>query len=385
MAPRRHPLHDIAIIAVHNTEQATRIDRPEHELLLESIQAVLAESGLAPADIDGANVWGWTEPVTGLDIIDWLGRRPSWNGMHWPGIAAVMEAAGAIATGQCSTALIASAQSGAHRERSRTAPWTRPDYEFSACWGMFTAAQFALVARRHMAIYGTPQEALAEVASSIRTNGSLHPGAAHFGRPASREDVLASRMIADPFHLLDCALTTEGGAALLMTTRERARDLDVEPVFVLGGALDRRGTGYSRPPVWDDCGDLGGPAARIAFAQAGLGPADVDVCEFYDPFSFEVIRQLEAYGFCKPGEASGFVLDGHIRIGGSLPVSTNGGLLAFSHAGHAQNLQKVINGTMQLRGQLPPALTVDGAEVAMISNNGSAAFVCDVMLLGRET
>jgi acetyl-CoA acetyltransferase len=279
---------------------------------------------------------------------------------------------------------MAAAQCGAYVDRHGTAPWTRPDYEFAACWGMYTAAQFALVARRHMAIYGTPVEALAEVAASIRTNGSKNPAAIHYGRPVSRADVLASRMIADPFHLLDCAITSEGGAALIMTTRERASDMDVTPIYILGGSIDRQGPAYTEPPVWDKCGQVGKRAAEICFAQSGLTPEDVDVAELYDPFSFEIIRQLEAFGFCKPGEAADYVLDGNIRMGGKLPVSTNGGLLAFSHAGAAQNLQKVITGVMQLRGQLPLELTVPDAEVALVSNNGSAAFLCDVMLLSKN-
>jgi len=225
---------------------------------------------------------------------------------------------------------------------------------------------------------------LAEVASSIRTNGAKNPHAVFHGKPVSRQDVLGSRMIADPFHLLDCSMTSEGGAALILTTRERARDLDVTPIFILGGCIDRQGVTYNTPPVWDQCGYLGKRAADICFEQAGLARADVDVAELYDPFSFEIIRQLEAYGFCKPGEAADFVLDGNIRMGSRLPVVTNGGLLSFSHAGRAQSLQKVIAAVMQLRGLLPPELTVPDAKVAICSNNGSAALAVDVMLLGTE-
>lgn len=377
-------LSDIAIVAVHNTRQAKRIDEPEEGLMLGAIRAVLAEAGIGPADIDGVNAHGWTSGTSGLEVIAWLGGHPCWNGTHYPGIASVMEAAGAIMSGQCNTVLMAAAQSGAHRTRTQTAPWTRPENEFVACWGMFTAAQFALMARRHMALYGTPVEAFAEVASSIRSNGALNPEAVYHGAPVSREDVLASRMIAEPFHLLDCAITSEGGAALIMTTRERARDMGGQPIFLLSGALERQGQAYVEPPVWDRFGNIGARAAAGCFERAGLTVADVDVCEFYDPFSFEIIRQLEAYGFCKPGEGADFVLDGNIRIGGSLPVATNGGLMSFSHAGAVQNLQKVITGVMQLRGQLPPVLTVPGAEVAMISNNGSGAVTCDVMLLGKN-
>jgi acetyl-CoA acetyltransferase len=376
-------LRDIAIVAVHNTRQARQLDEPEDSLMLGAFRAVMAQAGIGPADIDGVSAHGWTSGTTGLDVIAWLGGHPCWNGVHYPGIASVMEAAGAIMAGQCHTVLMGAAQSGAHRGRTHTAPWTRPENEFVACWGMFTAAQFALIARRHMALYGTPVEALAEVAAAIRSNGALNPEAVFHGRTVTREDVLASRMIADPFHLLDCAMTSEGGSALIMTTRERARDMGAEPVFILAGALERMGQAYVEPPVWDRFGMMGARAAAGCFERAGMTPADVDVCEFYDPFSFEIIRQLEAYGFCKPGEAAGFVLEGNIRIDGSLPVATNGGLMSFSHAGAVQNLQKVIAGVQQLRGELPPELTVKGAEVAMISNNGSGAVTCDVMLLGK--
>jgi len=379
----RNPLHDVAIVAVHNTHQAKRLDENEDALLMGAFRTVMAEVGLKPKDIDGISAHGWVTGLSGLDVIAWLGGHPCWNGTHWPGIASVMEAAGAIATGQCHTVLMGAAQAGAHRGRAQTAPWTRPDYEFTACWGMYTAAQFALIARRHMALYGTPVEAFAEVAAAIRSNGALNPAAIMYGMKVTREDVLASRMIAEPFHLLDCALTSEGGAALIMTTRERAADMTDKPIYILGGALERMGQAYVEPVVWDRFGNMGARAAATCFREAGLTHKDVDVCEFYDPFSFEIIRQLEAYGFCKPGEGAGFVLDGNIRINGSLPVATNGGLMSFSHAGAVQNLQKVITGAMQLRGQLPAALTVKDAEVVMLSNNGSAAVTCDVMILGK--
>jgi acetyl-CoA acetyltransferase len=191
-------------------------------------------------------------------------------------------------------------------------------------------------------------------------------------------------MVADPFHLLDCAITSEGGAGLVLTSVERARDLDVTPIYLLGGGLDRQGMSYVGPPVWDRYGEVGGRAARLAFAQAGLGPNDVDVAELYDPFSFEIIRQLEAMDFCKPGEGADFVSGGRIAVGGALPVATNGGLLSYSHAGLAQLLQKPIAAVEQLRGELPAALTVPDAKVAIASNGGAGALFCDVLLLGRE-
>jgi len=144
--------------------------------------------------------------------------------------------------------------------------------------------------------------------------------------------------------------------------------------------------------VWDfvprpdssPAGLVGARAARMAFAMAGLTPADVDVAELYDPFSFEIIRQLEAFGFCQPGEGGPFVEDGNIAPGAPLPVTTDGGTMSFSHPGiNAQQLQRVIRAAQQLRGSCVTN-QVDGAEVALCSNGGAGALFCDVLMLGRE-
>lgn len=272
-----------------------------------------------------------------------------------------------------------------YADRAATSPWTRPSHEFVECFGLYTAAEFALMAQRHMTLYGTAPEAFAEVAAAIRCNGARHPEAVFYNREVAPEDVLASRMICEPFHLLDCAMNSEGGAGLILTTRARAADLDVRPIHLLGGALDRQGMSYVTAPVWEYYGDVGRRAAQLAFAQSGLGPSDIDVCEFYDPFSFEPIRQFEAFGFCDEGEGGAFVMDGRVRIDGQYPLSTNGGLLAFSHAGVVQMLQKVISGAQQLRGEYPDALTVDGAQTVMVSNGGAGALFCDVLLLGTQS
>jgi len=354
-------------------------------VLLDAMRGALASAGLGFDDVDGVNVSSSVRRWNPREVVQWLGGRPCWTGVEM-GIPAVLEAAFAIASGMASVVLVATAQAREYTERNLTAPWTRPSNEFVECWGLYTAAEFALIARRHMHRYGTPPEALAEVAATIRTHGAQNPAAVYYreGRPVTKEDVLASRMVADPFHLLDCAITSEGGAGLVLTSVERARDLDATPIHVLGGALDRQGMSYVGPPVWDRYGDVGGRAARIAFGQCGLAPSDVDVAELYDPFSFEIIRQLEAMGFCEPGEGADFVSGGRIGVGGALPVATNGGLLSFSHAGLAQLLQKPIAAVQQLRGELPPALTVPGAQVAIASNGGAGALFCDVLLLGKE-
>jgi acetyl-CoA acetyltransferase len=161
---------------------------------------------------------------------------------------------------------------------------------------------------------------------------------------------------------------------------------------MLGGAGDTYAPAYVVAPVWDlrgrdddiPAGYVGRRAAQKCFSVAGLSVADVDVAELYDPFSFEIIRQLEAYGFCGEGEGGAFVEDGNIAPDGTIPITTDGGTMSFSHGGLAvQMLQRVIRGVQQLRGTCV-STQIEGAEVALCSNGGSGAYFTDVMLLGSE-
>lgn len=385
-----NPLQEVAVVGVHNTRQARVIEGHDaRTIALEAAQGALADAGLSPADVDGVIGTGGA-----TDFIYQYRIGPVWRSMSMAGVPAVLEAAAAIACGMATTVLITSGSAGVYTERASTAPWTRPDHEFVVGFGMFTAAEFALIARRHMERYGTKPEALATVAATIRNNGHVNPEAIYYGRgPYVPQDILNSRMVADPYHLLDCATTSEGGCALVLTTAERAATLAKPPVYVLGGGTDHYGPSYQNPPSFDLGGrrrpDLvngwvGRRAAERAFAACGLGPSDVDVCEFYDPFSFEIIRQFEAFGFCGQGEGGEFVMGGTVEVGGRYPITTDGGLMSFSHAGaQAQLLQRVIRGVQQVRRECPTR-QVEGVEVAMCTGGGAGALFTDVLLLGRE-
>jgi acetyl-CoA acetyltransferase len=377
-----HPLHDVAIAGVSTTVQARSHDgTTSREIVLGAVHGALEHAGVGLESIDGLNVaYGSGYPkAAGQERAypaELLGGRPCWIGSAVAGIYSFLEAATAVATGQCSTVLLAFGQTGAYRARAATAPWTRPANEFVECWGMYTSVQFALLARRHMALYGTRPEHLAEVASTIRTNGHRNPGAVYYGRgEVTPADVLASRMVADPFHLLDCATTSEGACAMVVTTAARAADLPGRAVYVAGAAAEYRGgPAYSRPVVWDELGWLGEEAAEKAFGMAGRRPEDVDVCELYDPFSFEIIHQLEAFGFCPKGEGGPFVMDGRIRPGGQYPVTTDGGTMSFGHCGAGQTLQPVIAAVRQLRGEAGDRQVPD-AQLALASGSGHTARV----------
>ncbi len=382
-----HPFRNVAIAGVFNTPQARHL--PGHDstsVALAGALGALADAGLSPDQVDGM-----VGPY-GAEIALELGLGPCTRRPSGLGIPAVLDAAALITTGQCEVVVVAAGGAGVHTDPASTAPWTRPMNELVVGYGLFTAAEFALMARRHMLTYGTTPEQMATVAATIRNNGHVNPEAIYFGRgPYAVEDILSSRMVADPFHLLDCATTSEGGCALVLIASERVADSPA-PVWILGGASDSFGPAYMVPPVWDyrprggaeEFGRVGARAARRSFAMAGVTPDDVDVAELYDPFSFEVIRQLETFGFCPEGEGGAFVADGHIAPEGRLPVTTDGGTMSFSHAGmSAQQLQRVIRAVQQVRGACTTR-QVPGAEVALASNGGAGALFCDVLLLGRE-
>jgi acetyl-CoA acetyltransferase len=380
-----HPYREVAIVGVYNTAQARVLEGHTSEsIATEGALGALAEAGLEPGQVD-AVVSGFSQ-----ELVVTLGLGPCTRVPNSMGIPAVLQAAQMIAAGQARVALLAGGGAGQYTDRAATAPWTRPANEMVVSYGMFTAAEFALMARRHMVVYGTTPTQLATVAATIRNNGHVNPDAVYRGRgPFSTDDILESRMVADPFHLLDCSMTSEGGCGLVLARADMVGDLRQPPVWILGGGGDSFGPAYQMAPVWDMPGRDGFVAGRVgehagckAFRCAGIEPADVDVAELYDPFSFEIIRQMEVFGFCPPGEGGPFVEAGHIGPGGSIPVTTDGGTMSFSHAGISpQLLQRVIRGVHQLRGQCA-TMQVPGAEVALCTNGGSGALFTDVLVLG---
>jgi acetyl-CoA acetyltransferase len=381
-----HPFRDVAVVGVFNTPQARHL--PGHDsssIALEAALGALADAGIHAGDVDG--VVG----QAAADAVLELGLGPCTRRSSGLGIPSIVDAAALIATGQCRVVLVLAGGAGL-RSYGSAAPWTTPPNELVAGFGLFTAAEFALMARRHMVTYGTTELQLATAAAVIRTNGHHNPEAVYHGRgPFGPEDILASPLVADPFHLLDCATVSEGGCALVLARSDVAGS-DPRAVWILGCGSDSYGPAYTVAPVWDftprpgvrAAGWVGAGAAQASFAMAGLGPGDVDVAEFYDPFSFEIIRQLEAYGFCEPGEGGPMVESGAVGPGGTLPVTTDGGTMSFSHPGiAAQQFQRVTRGVQQLRGECP-SMQVDGAEVALCSNGGSGALFTDVLLLGKD-
>jgi acetyl-CoA acetyltransferase len=211
-----------------------------------------------------------------------------------------------------------------------------------------------------MHAFGTTEAQLGAVAVTCREHANATPGAVMHGRPLDLDRYLASPYLAEPFRKEDCCLISDGGAAYVMTTPARARDLAQPSVEVAGVGLGRSHTGTH----WAQQGDFtstpqvfAGPAA---FAMAGIEPADVDVATAYDPFTIVSLMQIEDLGFCAKGEAGAFAEAGELRVGGALPYNTHGGML--SHA-YVLGIAHVVEVVRQLRGEA--ANQVDGAEIGI--------------------
>jgi acetyl-CoA acetyltransferase len=347
-------------------------------LALQAIRAACDDAGLDPTDIDGFSSYS-DDAATPSTLSMALGTpRVRYAGMVWGGGGAGMggaftNAAMAVATGVADHVVvlrsISQGEGGRFGQSLAGRGPTRlpPPFGYALPFGLMSPAQmFALPARRHMHVYGTTEDHFAEVAVTEYTNALTNPDAL-FGRALTVEEHHASRMIADPLRLFDCCRESDGAAAVILTTPERAADLRQPPVLVAGasGAGGFRWgegilSGHNMPD--DDYPTAGQRAtAEEVYRIAGMGPADVDVAMFYDHFTPFVLMGLEDFGFCGRGESGPFVAEGNIRPGGSLPVNPHGGNLAEVYL---HGMTHVLEGVRQLRGTAPNQ--VPGAEVALV-------------------
>jgi acetyl-CoA acetyltransferase len=250
--------------------------------------------------------------------------------------------------------------------RVQQMPQFRTIGEFEMPLGAIAPAQlYAPMARRHMELYGTTSRQLAEIAVSTRHNAILN-GRAMMTKPITIEDHQASRMISDPLRLLDCSLESDGGAAVIVSSPERARALAKKPIWIMGvaeGHPDSPSAITQRP----DMTRLGlAKAAPKAFAMAGVTHNDIDVAEVYDCFTYIVLCQIEDMGFCNKGEGGGFVSGGTISLTGRLPINTHGGLLSQAHMAGMNHIVELVR---QLRGEAGRAQVKD-AEIGLVTGYG---------------
>jgi acetyl-CoA acetyltransferase len=342
----------------------------------------LGQAGLRPADVDGLFVTVMDETLAGLNFAEYLGVRTRFNdncrtgGSSFQIHAAI--AALALMSGQCDVALIAfggnqRSTSGKHVGTTRPSPWEAPYRPLRPI------SSYALAAGRHMYEFGTTREQLGEVAIAARKWAQLNPQAT-VRSELTMEDYLAARMVADPLCVRDCCLVTDGAAAVVMARADRARDICARPAYLLGAAHETTHREIANMPSLTTTGAVA--ASQRAYAQAGIGPADVDVVQLYDAFTINTILFLEDMGFCPKGEGGRFVSQGRIAPGGELPVNTNGGGLSFCHPG-MYGLFTMVEATLQIMG-LCGARQVPEVEIAIAHGNGGELSSEAVLVLGSS-
>lgn len=350
-------------------------------LVIEAIKSAAADAGLDVSDIDGFASFAYDETPPSdlshaLPIGAWRHASMAWGGMGSALPTAVANAAMAVVSGEANYVVVlrgivqgrerlggswANGLPGGGTDMARGAPYTLP-FGFN-----IPPALYALRARRHMAVYGTTSEQLAHVAITAREHAASNPHAI-FRTPLTLEEHQKSRMIADPLRMFDCCLESDGAAAMIITTAERAVDLKQRPVYI-GGVSTMRQPGWTTPVAFTEDDELlatSGHKAAAAdlYGRTGLSPTDVDVGLLYDGTTIGMLLVLEDWGLCDRGEGGSFVAAGETKVSsGRVPVNPHGGNLAEVYL---QGITHLIEGVRQLRGS--SSNQVSGAEVALYAS-----------------
>ncbi|UGY92008.1 thiolase C-terminal domain-containing protein [Streptomyces gobiensis] len=393
-SPRPHPRprpRKVAIAGVALSDTGRVDAMTPYALHAQAARRALADSGLDRSVIDGfaSTGLGTLAPV---EVAEYLGLRPGWvestsvGGATWEVMAA--HAADAIAAGHTNAVLLvygstARADLKAGRRTANLSFGSRGPLQYEVPYGHTLVAKYAMAARRHMHEYGTTLEQLAEIAVQARTNAAANPEAM-YREPVTVDDVLSGPLIADPFTKLHCCIRSDGGCAVLLVAEEYVPDLAAPPVWILGS-----GTAVSHTTMseWPDF--TVSPAAvsgRDAFARAGVTPAEIDIAEIYDAFTYMTLVTLEDLGFCAKGEGGAFVEKGRLTRTGELPVNTDGGGLSACHPG-MRGLFLLVEAARQLRGQAGPhqVRRPDGTLPGLAIASGTGGWFCSsgTVVLGR--
>jgi acetyl-CoA acetyltransferase len=376
-----HPLRDRAcIVGVGETDyvRAPGSGLTDLGLLLRASLAAIRDAGIRTADIDGimTPIIGATaeDLAANLGVADLrYAAQVSMGGAS--AVASLHTAAMAVTCGAAEFVLVPAGWNGYSGPRARQVTEFENEMNFQATMrdyylphGVGAPPQvYSLMAQRHMHDYGTPPEALGAVALACRRHAQLNERALMRGRDLTLRSYLDSPWIAEPYRLYDCCLETDGAAAVVVTSAERAAALGGHhPVHISGVA---EGHPYPADDITNraDIFDIGlTRAAPRAYEMAGLGPEDADFAQIYDCFTFEVLQQLEEAGFCERGGSAAFVRDGAIELGGRLPVNTHGGLLSEAHV---LGMNHVVEAVRQLRHEAGPR-QVTSARVGVVTGWG---------------
>lgn len=376
------------IVGAAETPLGKVADHTELSMVAIAAREALAEAGMTLKDVDGVFV-NYMGEEGSVQVGEYLGIQPRYADSSDLGGGAfeafVHHSMLAIAAGRCEVALIAYASRQRSRRGRVRSPvhWHSPETpisQFESPYGLpIPIGVFALITARHMYQFGTTPEQLAQVAVTAREWARMNPKA--WSRdPLTVEDVLASPMISDPLHKLDCCLITDGGGVVILTNEARARSAAKRPIRVLGAGESH--THWSISHMDDLTVTPAVVSGREAFGMAGIKPGDVDVFEPYDAFTITPILQLEDLGFCEKGEGGALVESGALKPGGPLPSMTSGGGLSYNHPG-AFGILLLIEAVRQLRGEAGER-QVPGAKIAVANGIGGMNSVSATVVLARD-
>ena len=363
-----------AITGIGETAYTRGSGKSDEALQMEASLKAIADAGLKPTDIDGvvpyaAGATVAEDFITNFNLPDlrYSATTPLGGASC---VAAIQAAVTAVAAGLANHVLIPIGRNGYSGSRIGSRVQQMPQFrvigEYEMPLGSLAPAQlYSQMARRHMELYGTKSEHFAKIAMTVRKHAAMNDNALRQG-PMTLEDHQASRMIADPLRLFDCCLESDGGAAVIVSATERAKDMKSKPAYIMGvaeGHPDSPSAITQRP----DITTLGtAKAAPRAFEMAGISHGDIDVAEIYDCFTYIVLCQMEDLGFCKKGEGGDFVASTDFGFDGDLPLNTHGGLLSQAHI---VGMNHVVELVKQLRGDAGAAQVKD-ANIGLVTGYG---------------
>jgi acetyl-CoA C-acetyltransferase len=360
-------------------------DKSVSQIHAEVSIAALKDAGLKLSDVDGLFYTGQLS-MGGTALSDYLGLNnlkvldTTMTGGSSP-VFHIGHAAMAIAMGRCSVALISLAARPRSERQVRSAP--NPEASFEQVYGTNTIAMYALAAQRHMYEFGTTSEQLAwvKVAASQHAQYNKH---ALLQDVVTVEQVVNSRMLSDPLHLLDTCVVTDGGGAIVMVNPEIAKSLGRTRVKILGAAEAPKHSNNGKIDLTYTGGRFSGPRA---FEEAGVTPRDVNYASIYDSFTITVVETLEDLGFCEKGKGGEFVADGGLLVHqGKLPVNTDGGGLCNNHPGMG-GMMKILEAVRQMQGTAHPAVQVPNCQIALVHGTGGSLGTrmgSSTVILGQE-
>lgn len=352
--------------------------RTQLAIQLEASLAAIADAGLEPSEIDGIM------PFPNLGEAEHFSANLGCKNIRYAAtihmggaapVASLSTAAAALSSGTVNHVLIPAGWNGYSGARVRdtvsqdvaSIPGGAIARDFYLPFGFGAPPQwYSVMARRHMHEFGTTAEQLGAIAVAMRKHAQQNPKALMRGKPLSIDEYMASPMLADPYRLFDCCLETDGAAAVVLTTAERAKDLRKKPVEILAGGCGQPNPADEITTRKDFFRTGLTTAAPEAFGRAGVTPRDMQFAMIYDCFTFEVLQQIEEAGFCARGEGGGFVEGGRIELGGELPVNTHGGLLSEAHV---LGMTHITEAVRQLRGEAH-GRQIEDVEIGVVTGWG---------------